>query len=196
MTEDLQGLLNRIQNDGLNKAEAERAKIVADAKAEAEKIVADAKAEAEKIVKNAEETAAASTERANVTIRQAARDIEIELKANLLARLNNIVKGACAQALDAALMAELIRIVAGQNEKDAAAGIEAVTADEKFAAALKNALTADLQANTSIIAGKNISAGLKVGFKGSDAVFDCTDDAFADIICEFVGPKLTAILKG
>ena len=46
MAEDLQGLLNRIQNDGLRKAENEREQIIAEAKAEAEKIVAEAKAQA------------------------------------------------------------------------------------------------------------------------------------------------------
>ena len=46
MAEDIQGLLNRIQNDGLRKAESEREQIIAEAKAEAEKIVAEAKAQA------------------------------------------------------------------------------------------------------------------------------------------------------
>ena len=44
MTEDLQGLLNRIQEDGLQKSEAERTRIIADAEAKAAQIIADAEA--------------------------------------------------------------------------------------------------------------------------------------------------------
>ena len=40
MAEELQGLLDRIQSEGIAKAEAEKTKIVEDAKAEAAKIVA------------------------------------------------------------------------------------------------------------------------------------------------------------
>ena len=47
MAEDLQGLLNKIHTDGIQKAEEEKAAIIADAKKEAAKIIADAKAQAE-----------------------------------------------------------------------------------------------------------------------------------------------------
>ena len=43
MAEELQGLLDRIQSEGIAKAEAEKTKIVEDAKAEAAKIVAASK---------------------------------------------------------------------------------------------------------------------------------------------------------
>ena len=46
MAEDLQGLLDKIQQDGLKKAETERAEIIAAAKEEAKAIVEKAKAEA------------------------------------------------------------------------------------------------------------------------------------------------------
>ena len=45
-------------------------------------------------------------------------------------------------------------------------------------------------------AGRGFSAGLKIGFQGGDVFFDFSDDALAEIICEFVGPKLAAVLKG
>jgi hypothetical protein len=36
---------------------------------------------------------------------------------------------------------------------------------------------------------------LKIGFKGSDVFFDFSDDAISDLICQFIGPKLTAMLN-
>ena len=54
MSEELQGLLNKIQAEGLEKAETERARLVAEAKVQAEAIIAEAKAQADKIRKDAE----------------------------------------------------------------------------------------------------------------------------------------------
>ena len=63
MAEELQGLLDRIQSEGIAKAEAEKTKIVEDAKAEAAKIVAAAKEEAASIVKKAKPRATPQSNR-------------------------------------------------------------------------------------------------------------------------------------
>ena len=80
MAEELQGILDRINADGIAKADAERKEIIAKAKDEAAKIIADAKAEAACIVKNAEGEADAFRKRAENALVQAARDIKISLK--------------------------------------------------------------------------------------------------------------------
>ena len=41
-----------------------------------------------------------------------------------------------------------------------------------------------------------VSAGLQIGFKGTDVFLDFSDEALADVICAYVGPKLAAALKG
>ena len=83
MSEELQGLLNKIQAEGLEKADNERARLVAEAKAQADAIIADAKAQADKIRKDAEADAEASQKKADAAVRQAARDVIISLKDDL-----------------------------------------------------------------------------------------------------------------
>ena len=56
--EELQSLLEKINRDGVEKAEAEAAKIIAEAKARAGAIVQEAEAEAKKIVAEAKKNAA------------------------------------------------------------------------------------------------------------------------------------------
>ena len=87
MAEELQGLLDRIQSEGIAKAEAEKTKIVEDAKAEAAKIVAAAEAKAASIVKKANEEAEISVAKGNDAIKQAARDVLIALRADIEKRL-------------------------------------------------------------------------------------------------------------
>ncbi len=195
MAEDLQGLLNKIQSEGVNKAEEEKARIIASAKEEAAKIVADAKAKAEETVKKAESDAKSSEERAKAAIRQAARDVIIALKSDLDARIKAVAKDCLGKAVDADTLAKTVLEIAKSGSQDK--GIQAIVS-EKDAAALessvKGGLLANLKVKPLISIGKGFGSGLKVGFVGEDVMFDLTDDALAGLIGEFVGPKLAAII--
>ena len=106
--EDLQGLLEKINRDGVEKAEAEAKRIVDAAKAEAKGIVDAAKAEAEKSRAASEKAASESVARAEETIRQAARDIVIETRESVIAILEKLLT----DAVDKALAAEAPKLVA------------------------------------------------------------------------------------
>lgn len=198
MAEDLQGLLDRIRNDGLQKAESEREKIIASAKKEAAEIIDKAKAEAESITRQAETSAAQEKERAETTIRQAARDILIALKADILERLRRIVKNAAGEAMTPQLMAQVVEKIADSSKAgDADLALILASKDQTaLESGLLAALRADLAKNPDISLGNDFSAGIKVGFRGNDVFLDFSDEALADVICEFVGPKLSAVLKG
>ena len=199
MAEDLQGLLDRIQNDGLRKAETEREKIIAQANEEAVKIITAAKEEAAALEKQAADNAAAIQERAKITIQQAARDIVIGLKAELLERLHRITKNSVESAMTPQLMAQLIATMAAAYAKESASGIELILSQkdlDNLEQGLFASLNADLMGKCELSLGNDFSAGLKIGFKESDIFLDFSDEALADVICEFVGPKLAALIKG
>lgn len=201
MAEDLQGLLNRIHADGVKKAEDEKARILADAKAEAERILADAKAKAEEFSKKAEGDAAASETRAKATIQQASRDVVIALKSELLSRLRAVVKDCVGQAMTPDLMGKIVlEMVKSHREKNPSGelGVETLLTKkdlDEMERLLKGGLLANLQAKPEMSLGHDFAAGLKIGFKGSDVFFDFSDEALADMICEFVGPKLAAAIN-
>ena len=108
MAEELQGLLNRIQEDGLQKSEAQKAKIIADAQAKASAVTAEAEAEAARIVKEAEASAKALESKSVEAIRQASRDIVIALKSELQERLREVVRSCIGEAMTPEVMAGLI----------------------------------------------------------------------------------------
>ena len=93
MAEELQSLLEKIQSDGIARAEAERDAVVAKAVKEAQEIVERAKKEAETILAAAGAEAQSIQKRAESTIRQAARDIVLKLKSELECRLERAVSG-------------------------------------------------------------------------------------------------------
>jgi len=108
MAEELQGLLERLHNETVKKADEESNKIISSAKAEAEKIISQAKVDAELQKKRADEDAISSEARAKSAIQQAARDIILALKSSLNQRLGNLVKGSIAQAMTPDFMGKII----------------------------------------------------------------------------------------
>ena len=198
MSEELQGLLNKIQAEGLEKAETERARLVAEAKAQADAIIADAKAQADKIRKDAEADAEASRKKADAAVKQAARDVIISLKDDLQEKLRAVVREAAAQAMTPEAMAGLIAKIAEQFAQNAVSGTEIILpAREREDAAQKliGCLPDVLKNNSTVQLGRGFSAGFKIGFNDSEVFLDFSDEALAEVICEFVGPKLAAVIK-
>ena len=195
MAEDLQGLLDRIQKDGLDKAQAESSKIIADAKAQAEKIIADAKAESEALLRKASADAAQLLDSAKAELKHDERDILIELNNELKARLERIVRGTVAKAMTPDLMADVIRKMVTSYAEKNISDLDLILPKNECDAlteALKSALKADFESTPDV----SFAAGLKIGFRNSDELDDFSEQALTEVICGFAGPKLTAIIKG
>ncbi len=202
MAEELQGLLDKIQTEGIEKAESEKSRIIAEAKAEAARIVEDAKKQAEAIVKKAGEEAEVSEAKGAAAIRQAARDVIIALRSDIEARLRKLTADCVGEAMTPELMSQIVlEMVKAYREKNPAgdATVELLLAPkdaERLASLLKGSLLAGLRTNPEITVGNDFASGLQIGFKGTDVFLDFSDDALADVICAFVGPKLAAAIKG
>ena len=201
MAEDVQGLLDKIHNDGIAKAEQEKEAIIAAAKEEAARIVAEAKEQAENLKKSAQTEAQTGQDKANDAIRQAARDAVIALKADLLAKLNAVVHSCIGDAMTPEVMKQIVLTMAQSYAKDANAGesLEVLISkqeQEQTQAFLKEQLLKELKANPVIELTTDFNSGLQISFRNSDVYFDFSDDALAEVICRFVGPKLTSVIKG
>jgi len=201
MPEELQSLLEKIQEEGVKKADSEKEKILADAKEEAEKIISDAKKKAEEIVKKSEKESERNEERAADTIRQAARDVLLALNSELQERLKNVVKECIGEAMTPELMGKLIlemqKNYVSEN-KNSEPGIDIILNEkdlEKMEKLFKGSLVNNLKCNPDISIGHDFSSGLKIGFKGNDLFFDFSDGALSEIICAYVGPRLASVIN-
>lgn len=199
MSENIQSLLNKIQQDGVAKAEEEKARIIAEAKAEAARIIADAKAQAAAMEKEAANNAKADQERANAAIAQAARDAVIALRSDLLARLNVVAR----ECVNGAMTPEVMSSIIQEMAKNYAAGkddsIEVLLSrqsQEEAVSLLKKALLESLKKDPVIHLTNDFSGGLQISFKGDEVFFDFSNDALAGILCQFAGARLSALLKG
>ena len=198
MSDELQSLLDRINADGIQKAEAEAAKIIADAKAEAAKILADAKSESETICAKASSEAEAFQQRALSAAKHAARDITLQLRADLVSRLNAAVSASAASALTPDFMAQLVKELAGKfaDSPDTELTVRSAVKDVALLEnALKGALADSIKTAPVVIASPEISAGVQVEFNDSDCCFDFSEAAVTDLLAAYAGEQLAAVFK-
>jgi V/A-type H+-transporting ATPase subunit E len=200
MSDDLKNLLDKIEKEGVAKAEEEKKRLVAEAKEEAKRVVAEAEKKAASIVKKAEEEAKFNQERGEAAIKQAARDVGLALEAELKDRLRRVAKECVDEAMTPELMGELVLAMQKNHlEKNATGGLETILNAkdlEKMEKLFLGALKKDLKSVPELSLGHDFGAGVKIGFKGEDVFLDFSDEALTDLVCDYIGPRLTKIIRG
>lgn len=187
--EDLQSLLEKINREGVEKAEATAKKIIADAEAKAAKIVADAKEECARAMADAEKAAADYQVRAAETIGQAARDTVLKVQSSVTALLEKVLlkdveKALADEATVGALVAEAVKGVAGAAE---------VALPAKLVPALRAQLAA--QGNVTVVTDDTFGTGFSVTFDGGRVESAFTPDVIAAELAKRLRPDLAALLK-
>ena len=187
--EDLQGLLEKINRDGVEKAEAEARKIVEEARAKADAIVKEALAKADQSKANAEKSSAAYADRAAETIRQAARDITIGIKDSITALLENLLAKDIDRALGdektaASIVADAIKDLTGPGE---------IRCGEKLAKTLNSQLSA-LNSFT-VVTDDTLGAGFTVKLDGGRVEHDFTAETISAELAKRLRPDLAALFK-
>ncbi len=199
MAEELQHLIDRIQKEALDQAEAKAADILAKAKAKAAALVSDAEGHAADILAKAEKDAQVFAERAEKTLEQSARDLLITVGQGVGNILDDIVAGSVAQALDASTVCEMLAHMAEQCvHLPHETRLEILVSPEDqqqivqyFAEQYRKKLVQGVEIHTD----NEVLKGFKVSMRQNQVYLDFTDEAIAEAICEFLRPRLAKIVR-
>lgn len=198
MAEELQSLLEKIYQEGINKGEAKKDEIIAAAENKAAEIISEAERKAAEIISSAQKESDALSQRTISTLAQSRRDILLQLRQELTSRLHAAVNESCAAALSPEFMAQLIKELALAFAADPASVITVRTA-VKDAAALDKALQAALADSFTkaprVFPGREIASGMEVSFDGGNCFYDFTLDAVSDLLDAYIGSKLKNIFQ-
>ena len=187
--EDLQGLLEKINRDGVEKADAEAKRIIDDARAKADALIKDAQAQAVQSKADAEKTSAAYAERAAETIRQSARDIIIGIKDSVTTLLESLL----AKDVEKALGDETAAIQIVTDAIKDLTGPGEIRCSAKLAATLKSQLSA-LKSFT-ITTDDTLGAGFTVKLDGGRVEHDFTAETISTELAKRLRPDLAKLLK-
>lgn len=201
MAEELQGLLDRIYQEGIKKADDEKKTIIQAAQKQAVEIINAAKQEAAELRKQAEVDAANNESRGKSAVAQAARDIILKLRQEFQSRLENVIKDNVGAAMNPEFMTSILQqmVESFKNQNpETEPKLELLVSAKDLAEMekqLKAGLAESLKQAPHILAGQDIDSGLKFSVSGDNVFFDFSDKAIADIICAYVGPRLAEMIK-
>ena len=191
MAEELQQLLEKIQRDGVDKANAEAAAIVAKAKEEANALVKKAQEDAAAAEAKGKADAEAYAARARETISQAARDTVLKVREDITKLLTKLL----AQNVSAALATEAVPLAAAAVKELVTNGDAEVATSAKLVDALRAQLAAQAQNGVKVVADEMTGAGFTVKLDNGRVEHDFTDAAISEALAQRLRPDLAALLK-
>ena len=200
MADDLQALLNKINEEGLKKAEQTKADILAKADAEAKAIIKKAQEEADDCRAKAQADSQILVQKGEEALRQAARDMMLSLRQQLQSRVKTAVLQLMDATLDAQQMPGIIaQIVQSYLQKDGNEdNLELLVNKDQLdvlSAAVKAKLADNLKNQCEFSPAPTVTNGFKLAFKDNDVLYDFTDQALADAVASYVGPRIAAALS-
>lgn len=197
MTQDLQQLLEKIQRDGVDKAQQEANQVLADAQTQAKAMADTAHAEADKMRAAAEKEAEAFTHRAEETIRQAARDTLLNVEKAVTALFERLLLNDVKDALKQ--HPERVTELATEAAKTYLSGQEGV--EIAAAADLVEGLRAQLAAHAAssdgvtIVTDETTDTGFRVRLANGRIEHAFTGNAIAETLAKQLRPRLAALMK-
>lgn len=199
MEEQLQGLLDRIRKDGVEKAEAEAEQIVADARAEAARIVEEARREAADHLNRAERDAEVFMERSTTTLEQSGRDFLLQLRSAIERVLRESAREAVGEALTPDTMAGMLeRMAEAYAKKDFnESRVEVLLGEqdrEAFVDTVFDKYRDLLGEGLEIRTDDRLHKGFKVRFLDYRLYHDFTLEAIAEALAGLLKPPLDRIV--
>ena len=186
--EDIQSLLERINREGVEKAEAEAARIISAAKDKAATIVREAREAADKEKSEAERASAAFAEHASETVKQAARDVVLGVRESVTAILDALLaKDVDAALADGNAAAALVKSAIGE-----------LTGPGEISCAPALAQTLKAQAASlgsfEVVADESSGKGFSVKLDGGRVEHTFTAEAIAAELSRRLRPDLAKLL--
>jgi V/A-type H+-transporting ATPase subunit E len=198
MTEDIKSLIEKINQEGVEAAEAKAGEIQQQAERQAEEILTRARKEAERLLAEAAEKIKTMEERQRQLLTQAGRDFLLSLRAEISAAIERIILQDVRQALALSelnkILAEVIRNYSAKEKGDIVISLKPRDAEElerHYLAKLKE----ETKKGITLKPSGEISGGFTISFDAGRSQFDFTDSALAEYVGKYLKPQLSQILK-
>ncbi len=199
MVEELQHLIDRIKQEGVETAEQQGAQIVAKAKEKAAAIVKEAEQKAKTFLEDAERNSEAFTERSTKTLEQAARDLLISVGQGVENILADIVADSVEKALSIdtlkQMLVKMAEAYAAHQGNESRIDLLISPQDKEeliryFAEQYRQRLLSGVELHVD----NEIFKGFRVSFVDDHVYHDFTREAIAESLTNFLRPQLAEIV--
>ena len=198
--ENLDGLIQKIRREGVERAQQEAEAVLAAAKQQAADLVQTAERRAAQLIREAEERLQKDATALRQAQERAARDWLLAVRAELNSLMQRLIQRECSAALAGPALAELIRSVAVEWMRHNGGKDLALLLSEQDAQPLGDSFLMRLQTELGVgVAVKlhpDIHAGFQIGGQGETMRFDFTDAALAESLAAYLHPRFAGVLDG
>ncbi len=198
MSVQLDELIGRIKKEGLEAAEQQAARVREQAEEQAARIVEEAKAQAESLLSRARAEALRFEQTGREGVRQAARDVVLNLRKELEGLFTTLLQSRVSGALQGDAVKEALTSLFRNWRGDSGAGHE-VLVPAKTWDAMRDQLLAgmaeQIRGGLTIKPSGSVRAGFRVAEKDGRAYFDFTDASLVEFLMEHLNPKLAECLR-
>lgn len=201
MSEQLESLLIKIQNEAVAKAEIRAAEILAAAEKKAAAMVRDAEEKARQKIATADKEAGRLVESGRTSLEQAARDLLIFVRQSVIRYFEGIMDRALPEIMPISVLQEMLVKVSVAAVKHGGAGdggldVFVSTEDAKNLIDFYiDRFRKDVGPDTELHPMPGIKAGFKLGISGNDILYDFSDRAIIEMLGTLVNPLLAEILN-
>lgn len=192
----LQELLDKIRKDGIEAAQTDAAKVLAEAEERRKAVLADAEREAKAIVAKAKADADRFEEAGKAALEQAARNLVISFRTEISAVLAAIVRTDTEKALSGSVLeAAIPAVLAAWKDKgmDDLAVLLPPAELSKLEGSLRKKLESELKKGLELRPFPGIKAGFRIAEKDGAAYYDFSSDSLAEMLSQYLNERLGQI---
>ncbi len=201
MSEQLQDLIEKIKKEGVQKADELGRSIEAQARQKADEIIRQANVSAGQIIGQAQAERQKMMDSARIALKQASRDVLLNLRKEIDATLRKIIARDVGRALTPDNLAGIIHeAIAGYFKHQPSGHSEvAIVLSAHDLKNLKDGFVAELKEKlkhpVTLKSASHISAGFTISFDGGKSFFDFTDESLAEYLSVYLNAEVAKILK-
>jgi len=198
MEAQLQELIDKIKKDGVENAEQEAEKIISEAKQQAESIITDAEKKAKDLIGKARKDIQQQELSSKEALVQAGRDVIIKLEKKITNVFDDVIKSSTAEAMKGKALEEIIVKMVSEWVKKESADVSILLSEGDFKSlesTLKSRLASAMKKGVEIKVSEQLKTGFLISEKDGSAYYNFSSQGIAEVISEFVNPKLAEVIQ-
>ncbi|HUX22300.1 MAG TPA: V-type ATP synthase subunit E [Spirochaetia bacterium] len=198
MDVQLKELIETIKKEGVHSAEERAAEIVKAAEKKSADMVDHAQKEAERIIAKAKEEAARAEQSGKDALKQAGRDLLLNLRGSITKVFDSVIRQETGNALHGKILEESIVTLLKSWDGATLGKLDVVLAPNDLSAlesSLRARLAGEMSKGVEIKANPGAKAGFRITEKDGNAYYDFTAEGIAEVLSEYLSPRLAELIQ-
>lgn len=198
MAEDIQGLIDKINQEGIQAAKTKAGQIETQAHTLSDEIIQKATREAQQIIAGAQKEASRVQADTKIILQQAGRDLLLNFKKEINALLEKLATQAVGEGLNPQVLAEaiagLLKHGIRQEKNEIIISLNQGQI-QKIQEILFSQLNDQIKKGIILKPSDDISAGFLISYDSAKSYYDFSDKSLAEYIIVSLKPALAEVLR-